>query len=41
MKKVIIAIIIFLIALFYVLRSEKAQSFLDDLSKEHSVDLIQ
>ena len=41
MKKVIIAIIIFLIALFYALRSEKAQSFLDDLSKTHSVDIIQ
>ena len=41
MKKVIIAIIIFLIALFYALRSEKAQSFLDDLRDTHKVNLIQ
>ncbi|MHC4214044.1 MAG: hypothetical protein ACYSWP_11790 [Planctomycetota bacterium] len=41
MKKIIIAIIIFLTALYFVLTSEKAQSLLDDLSQEHSVDLIQ
>ncbi len=41
MKKVIIAIIILLVALYFALRSEKAQRFLDDLSEGHKVDLIQ
>ena len=41
MKKLIIVIIILLTALFFALRSEKAQSFLDNLSEKHNVDLIQ
>ena len=40
MKKLIIIMIILLTALYFALRSEKAQSFLDDLRDSHQVDLI-
>ena len=41
MKKIIIIIIILMLALYFALTSKKAQSFLDDLSESHKVDLIQ
>ena len=40
MKKVIIAIIVLFLLLYFGLRSEKAQSFLDNLRENHNVDLI-
>ncbi|MHC5061286.1 MAG: hypothetical protein ACYTFK_09415 [Planctomycetota bacterium] len=40
MKKVIIAIIVLLVLLYFGLRSEKAQSFLNNLRENHQVELI-
>jgi hypothetical protein len=41
MKKVIIAIIIFLVLVYLALKTETVQSFFDRLSRDHKVDLIQ
>ena len=41
MKKLIIIMIILLVAVYFALRSKKAQSFLDDLRDTHKVNLIQ
>ncbi len=41
MKKLIIIVIILLTALYFALRSEKAQRFLDDLRDSKKVNLIQ
>ena len=41
MKKLIIVMIILLVAVYFALRSQKAQSFLDDLRENSKVNLIQ
>jgi hypothetical protein len=41
MKKVIIAIIIFMILVYLAVKSETVQSFFDRLSRDHKVNLFQ
>ena len=41
MKKVIIAIIIFLVLFYFAIKSETVQNFFDRLHRDHKVNLIQ